>query len=146
MEFEISSYVSAGPIALGMLRAEVRQTLGAPVESFQKTPSSATKSDAFDTLGIHVHYDSDDRCKAIEFGSAVSEPKFSGRQLLKQPFAQLEPWLRQLDPEVRSGTEGLTSLKLGFGLYGTPASQDPESLVEGVIVFRRGYYDKTPGR
>jgi len=101
-------------------------------------------SDAFDTLGIHVHYDSDDRCKAVEFTSLKSKPEFRGRQLLKQPFAELEPWLRQLDPEARTDSDGVTSLKFGFGLYGTPASQDPQSLVEGVIVFQRGYYDKTP--
>ena len=142
MEFEITPYVGVGPITFGMTRAEVRGRLAAPVESFRKTPTSATPADAFDTLGIHIHYDLDDCCEAVEFGQLLAVLRFRGQSLLGQPFVEIERWLRAIDPEVRSDSSGLTSLTFGFGLYVPSASDDPQSLVEGVIVFRRGYYDQ----
>jgi hypothetical protein len=140
MQFEITPYVGVGPITFGLTRVEVRRRLAAPVESFMKTPTSAAPADTFDTLGIHVHYDSDDRCEAVELWS--SRPTFRGQPLLGQPFAEIERWLRTIDPDVRSDSSGLTSLTFGFGLYAPSALHDPQSPVEGVIVFRPGYYDQ----
>jgi hypothetical protein len=140
MEFEITPYIGVGPMAFGMTREEIRRGLGAPVESFMKTPTSAAPTDAFDTLGIHVHHTSDERCEAVEFFRALTGPTFRGQRLLGRPFAEIERWLRMIDPDVRSDSSGLTSLLFGFGLYAPSALDDPQSSVEGVIVFRRGYY------
>jgi hypothetical protein len=142
MEFEITPYVGVGPITFGMTRAEVRRRLDAPVDSFMKAPTSLAPADAFDTLGIHVHYDADDRCEAVEFGRLLTIPTFRRQPLFGQSFAEIERWLRMIDPDVRSDLSGLTSLKFGFGLYAPSALHEPQSPVEGVIVFRRGYYDQ----
>jgi hypothetical protein len=140
MEFEIVPYVGVGPISFGMTRAEIRKVLAAPVESFKKTPTSAVAADAFGTLGFHVHYDSNDRCKAVEFGRVENNPTFRGRKFSGQSFAETKRWLQELDPDIRIDSSGLRSLKFGFGLYAPSASQDPQAPVEGVIVFRLGYY------
>jgi len=142
MEFEIRPYVAVGPIIFDMTREEVRRRLGAPVESFMKTPTSAAPADAFAALGIHVHYNSEERCEAVEFGCQSTNPTFRGRYLLGEPFAKVEGWLQRIDRDVRSHSTGLTSLTFGFGLYAPSALDNPQSPVEGVIVFRRGYYDQ----
>jgi hypothetical protein len=142
MEFEITPYVGVGPIALGMTRSEVRRRLEAPVEPFMKSQTGAAPTDAFDTLGIHAHYDSDERCEAVEFGRLLTRPTFRGQQLLGQPFAEIHAWLQTIDPDVDSDSSGLTSLTFGFGLYAPSALDDPQSPIEGVIVFKRGYYDQ----
>ena len=145
MEFEITPYVGVGPITFGMTRAEVRRRIAAPVEPFLKTPDSAVPTDAFDPMGIHVHYDSENQCEAVEFGLLSTIPTFRDQPLLGQRFARIERWLRAIDPDVRSDSSGLTSRTFGFGLYAPSASDDPQSPVEGVIVFRRGYYDRDAG-
>src|SRR5919106_7025414 len=117
MEFDITPYVGVGPITFGMTRAEVRRRLEAPVESFMKTPTSAAPADAFDTLGLHVHYDSDDRCEAVEFVRLLTIATFRGQPLLGQPFAEVKRWLQAIDSDVRSDSSGLTLLTFGFGLY-----------------------------
>jgi len=141
MEFEVFPYAGVGPIEFGMVRADVRQRLAAPPESFTKAPGSASPTDAFDTLGIHVHYDSDDRCEAVEFGRRLVAPTFRGQPLLGRAWAEIERWLRAIDPYLASDSTGLTSLTFGFGLYAPSARDSPHSEVEGVIVFRRGYYE-----
>jgi hypothetical protein len=62
--------------------------------------------------------------------------------LFGQPFAEIERWLRMIDPDVRSDSSVLKSLTFGIGLYAPSALHEPQSPVEGVIVFRRGYYDQ----
>jgi hypothetical protein len=141
MEFVIAPYVGVGPIKFGLTREEVRQRLGAPVESFMKAPFSAAPADAFDTLGIHVHYGSDERCQAVEFYRSLTGPTFRGQPLFGKRFGEIERWLRTIDPDVRSDSSGLTSLAFGFGLYAPSALNDPQSEVSGAIAFRRGYYD-----
>jgi len=141
MEFEIVSYSGAGPIVFGMTREIVRQRIEAPAESFMKSPNSAAPADAFDSLGLHVHYDADERCEAIEFHGSMASPTFRNQQLLGQPFATIERWLRAIDPDLQTDSTGLTSLLFGLGLYAPSVTYDPHSPVEGVIVFRRGYYD-----
>ena len=140
MRFDINPYVGIGPITFALLRAEVRERLAAPVELFMKGPTSISPTDAFDSLGIHVHYDFQDRCEAVELWR--SDPTFRGRQLLKLPFTVIKSWLREIDHDLRADSSGLTSLTFGFGLYAPLAVDDDQSLVESVIVFRRGYYDQ----
>jgi hypothetical protein len=142
MELEIAPHVGVGPITFGMTRAEVRRQVAAPATTFVKGPDNAVPTDAFDSLGIHVHYDSEDRCEAVEFGGSSAIPTFRDEPLLGQPVGRMERWLRAIDPEVRSDRSGLTSLTFGFGFYAPRAFDEPGSPVEGVIVFRRGYYDQ----
>ena len=141
MEFDIKPYTGVGPIEFGMTRVDVRRQLNAPVDAFRKTATSTTLTDAFDTLGLHVYYDLEDRCEAVEFYGPLTLPTFRGRKLLTQPFADTKVWLQSFDSEIRFESGTLISYAFGFGLYAPSALHDSRSLVEAVIVFKRGYYD-----
>jgi len=141
MEFEIRPYVGVGPINFDMPREDVRRVLGGPVFSFWKSAESEAPADAFDTLGIHVHYDSRYRCEAVEFRDPQNGPTFQGLVFVGQPYREAERLVRQLDKEVHPDPSGLTSFTYGFGLYAPAYGYEPNAEVKQVIVFRRGYYD-----
>jgi hypothetical protein len=139
LNFELVPYTGIGPLRFGATRAEVRRTLGVPVEAFQKTPTAAALTDAFDDLGVHVHYDAADRCEAVELGGPRAAPSFEGKALLRMRREEARSWLAGRDPELRVSTTDLTSLKYGVALH--TSSDEPEARVKSVLVFRRGYYD-----
>jgi hypothetical protein len=47
-----------------------------------------------------------------------------------------------LDPGLEEDGSGLTSDRLGVGLYAPMAAGDPRRPAEGVIVFERDYYQE----
>lgn len=138
LTFDIASYERVGPISFGMSRTDVRKQLGVPVETFMKTNDSAVPTDAFDELGIHVFYDAQDACEAVEFWR--SGPTFRGKKMLNERFAKIAAWLEAIDPGAKPNASGLTSLAFGFGLY-AESPEEPQSVIASVIVFKRGYYD-----
>ncbi len=140
MDLLIRSNEGIGPLSLGMDRAEIRSVLGGPVRSFKKTPDARAPTDAFDEHGIHVYYDNAGRAEAIEVASPAS-PILQGRSLIGKPFKEIRHWLEQLDPKVQVDEAGLTAPSLGIGVYAPSAIGSPDEPVEGVIVFKKGYYD-----
>ena len=139
MQFEIQSYVGAGSIQLGMPISKVRGLMGTATP-FRKSSDSKYPTDAFDDVGIHVHYDDTGAAEAIEFMSP-STPVLEKEWILGRPFSELRTWIAGKDPDVQVDGSGLTSLLLGIGLYADGVNKDPSLPVEGVIVFRKGYYD-----
>lgn len=139
MDLEIRPYEGLGPIRFGMRRDDVRRALGASVRAFRKTPEATILTDAFDDEGIHVYYNEQDLCEAVEVASPAI-PVLQGRALVGRSFAEIRDWLRTLDPEVEIDESGLTAFTFGVGLYASSAQKAPNGPVEAVIAFRRGYY------
>lgn len=54
--YEIKPREGVGPVRLGTSRDDVRAAVPAPVDSFQKGAFQRYDVDAFDALGLHVHY------------------------------------------------------------------------------------------
>jgi hypothetical protein len=142
ISYEIEPYVGVGRINFGDTPEQVRAAIGMNADSFVKG-ESAYPTDAFDHAGIHVHYRSPGISEAIEMWGPA-KPSFEGRKLLGLPYRQLRDWITRLDADVELHDTGLTSQKFGFGLYASSAEKEPDSPVEGVIVFERGYYDRDP--
>jgi hypothetical protein len=144
MEFDIESYVGVGPIAFGLVRAEVRQRLGGPVKPFMKTATSVAPTDVFEDFDLHVHYDAGDRCEAVEFGSGHARrhavPIFRGQHLVGRPLLEVRCWLSTIDPDLCTIDSTTVSFSFGFGV--SAPSGDPETPIRDAIVFRRGYYDR----
>jgi hypothetical protein len=140
--YEIEPYAGVGPIRFGMSIAQVRQVLAAPVESFCKSETTELPTDSFDTLGIHVYYKLPGICTAIEFGNSQVNPTFQGRYLLNALYYEVKDWFRETDPDIDLDNSGLTSFKFGIGLYAPTVSKNQNQLIEGVIVFEKGYYDR----
>ena len=69
MDLQLVPYERLGPIRLGMRRDEVRTVIPSRVEAYQKTPTSVALTDAFSEEGIHVFYNNEDVCIAIEVSS-----------------------------------------------------------------------------
>ena len=141
MDFEIHEHEGAGPIRFGMTRAQIRQILNVPVTSFLKTPTSAMLTDAFDRLGLHVHYAPSGVCDAIEMATPANA-KFREEKLIGRSFNELRHLFESFDNRVTLDKTGLTSFSLGIGLYAPSAAKAPHSPVEGVIVFAKDYYDE----
>jgi hypothetical protein len=140
MNLEIDPYVGVGPIRFGMTRDEVRRIVGRPVKPFLKGPSSVIPTDAFDDVGLHVYYKEGDLCEAVEMFLAA-DPTFKGQRLIERPFDQLLAWLQTMDDHLDQDDTGLTSYKLGIGLYAPSCEERPSDSVEAVIAFEKGYYD-----
>lgn len=140
MELNIISYVSIGPIKLGMTRSEIRNILNSKVTEFTKSQESENTTDSFDELGIHVYYKDGDMCEAIEVFEPAN-PTFNGNILVGVPFMQVRELLQKHDKELSIDTDGIVSIQLGISLYinGVEEGNEP---VEAVMVFEKGYYDE----
>ena len=139
MTFKIEPYKSVGPIKFGMSRPEIRDVLQIEPKPFRKTLSSLIASDAYDDIGVHVHFDESGGCCAVEL-AAPANPTFRGQSLLGQPLSTLRRQFEEVDDTLEVDETGFTSHKFGIGLFAPFAEDSPEDPVEGVIVFKRGYY------
>lgn len=139
MNYDIEPYVGVGPIKFGMPREAVRQALGVEPRIFKKTPLSEMPADAYDEWGIHVHYDPPGVCCAVEL-AAPAAPTFRGQNLLGRSFGELQEMFRRMDQDLETDASGLTSRKLGVGLYAPFAEESPGEPIESVIVFEKGYF------
>lgn len=140
MQLEIKPYVGVGPIRFGMTVEEVRKAVGQKPNPFRKTPDEVIPTDAFDEIGLHACYKEPGVCEAVEMALAA-DPTFQGHRLIERPFDEVLGWLRTLDDSVEVEDCGLTSYKLGIGLYAPEISDNISAPVEAVIVFEKGYYD-----
>lgn len=136
---EIEPYVGVGPVRLGMTVEQVRASVGAEFDTFRKTPMSEMETDAFDSVGFHVHYKLPGVCKSVEV-MTPADPTFKGQKLLGQPFNKILKWFKQFDPAVEPDDAGLVSREFGIALYAPAAKQRPSLPVESVLVFERGHY------
>jgi hypothetical protein len=140
MELLIVSYEAVGPIIFGMHMTEVRAVIGLPFESFRKTQVSTVFTDAFIAAGIHVHYDAERLCEAVELAKPA-DPIVRGSHLIGEPFSNTREWLRVEDKSIVEDSSGCTTFLFGIGIYAPNAKDRPSDPVQGVIAFRRGYYD-----
>lgn len=129
----------AGLVSFGMTHDEVC-ALFADEMPRQKQADTAFPSDYFARHGIIVHYDDDGVVEAVELGQAAA-PMFLDRSIVGKPFDEIVKWLRVHDPRVEVDDAGVTSYRFGVGMYAPHASKSPAEPVEGLIVFRPGYYD-----
>ncbi|MFC5529503.1 hypothetical protein [Cohnella yongneupensis] len=138
MELLIQSFKGVGQIRFGMTRNEVRNVIESDVQEFKKTPTSESLTDAFDFC--HVYYKQDDTCEAIELFEP-SIPIFQNEKLIGAQFKEVKKLFLLLDKDVEIDETGLTSYECGIALFVPSLSRSGKEKVEGVFVFRQGYYD-----
>lgn len=141
MKFTIEPFVGVGPVRFGSTRAQVRATLAVPVESLLRNDDDAAETDVFESLGLYVEYDKDDRCVSVEMFSPA-DPVFRDKRLLAVPYAEIKVWIRTLDPGVEIDEGGLASNTLGIGMAADVGRNDKNSRGESVIAFTRGYFEE----
>ena len=137
-EWDVLPYVGAGPLRFGMSTEEVESQLGPPTGLVPKGTDEETVT-SYDDLGLFVYVEEGRGCAALEMWGSVL-PVLLGHHLLNEPFAALRDWFESADDEVELRTDGLRSTKFGVSLS-VPAIKDPNAQTDGVLAFRRGYWD-----
>lgn len=131
---DIIPFVGTGPLRFGMTRLQVRSLLREEASVFRKGPSATTDTDAFDHLGLHLHYDAQDRLECIEgFGSCpITYKNFSPMNVsLQEVLVGLESF-----GLTHRYDDGYFFDDAGFVLYA------PDDVVQAVTVYRKGYFDE----
>lgn len=129
-----------GPILFGMSIEAVRAAIDARAEPFHKG-GRPEHSDAFDELGLHVHYDGAACCEAVEFfNPAQVEPTLDDISLLSAPYAEVERRIREIDTDTKLQRAGLVSLRCGVGIY-VDGPPDGDTRASSAIAFKSGYFD-----
>jgi hypothetical protein len=131
---EVKSYIGVGELRFGDSRLNVRAILGPHYHSFRKAPG-ANETDAYDKLGLHLYYDENDCLEFVE-AFAPSSLTFIGISLLGRQMSDVENDLKAIGHYSRRDDVGLQCDSAGIGLYA------PTGIVDGVAVFRRGYYKR----
>jgi hypothetical protein len=136
----------------GMSRAEVAGSIGAPARRGRRGEHDLNELDFFDTLGVKVSYDANDRCNAIEFSRGFcTDLEYDGYRLFDHPAREVREWALAKDPQL-DPTDGFTSKVLGLGMWADwidePDLEPNELLDPGMafIIFRPGYYEEEQAR
>ena len=133
LSWQIDSFESVGPIAFGETRDTIRSVLGSGFRSFRKTQDE-NETDAYDSLGVHIYYDDSNCVEFVELFTPA-EPSFESVSLVGQKAEDVVGKLRELGYEGDQDDVGYNYDGVGIGLTING------NVVEGVGVFREGYYD-----
>lgn len=136
----------------GMSRAEVAGSIGALARRGRRGEHDLSDLDFFDTLGIKVSYDANDRCNAIEFSRGFrTDLEYDGYRLFDHSAREVREWALARDPQL-DPKDGFTSKSLGLGMWADwidePDLESDELLAPGAafIIFRPGYYEEEQAR
>jgi hypothetical protein len=130
--WEIHPYVGIGILRFGQTRSEVRSLIGNPSKSFKKVPFAENEADAYNSLGFHLYYDTDDRLESVD-AWGPSPICFDGIKLVDVPVDSLARELAERGFEHHSYWFD----RAGFSLYVV------DEVAKCATVFARGYYDMT---
>lgn len=133
MTWKIKPFVGVGTLVFGQQRDSVRDILGEKYHSFKKTVDE-NETDAYAALGLHLYYDNDNCLQYIE-AFQPADIEFSGISLLARPIAKVFIELQECGCDGAEDDIGVVYASLGFGLVVS------DGVVDGVGVFRKGYYD-----
>lgn len=131
--WRIKPFSQVGPIEFGQSRNSVRSKLNSDYRVFKKTPGE-NDTDAYDSLGIHVYYDDEDKVEFVEAFSPA-EVEFEGIVLIGRNVDEVAADLGDRGYDAEQDEVGYNYDELGFGL----TINDQE--IEGVGFFRKGYYE-----
>ncbi len=133
--WDVQSFQAVGPLKFGQDRAMVRELLGDEFRAFSKG-ARENEADAYDSLGLHLYYNEHARLEFVEVFSPA-QLAFAGVSLLDRSATEVVRDLQTLGHESEQDDVGYNYDQLGIGL--TVRYED--TIVEGVAVFKEGYYD-----
>lgn len=130
---EITPFTGLGAIFFGETRQKVRRLVDSKCHAFRKDIGE-NETDAFDELGLHIYYDIEDRVEFIEaFDPALVT--FRGVLFLGRSIDEVASAMSALGYSAIQTDVGLKYETVGIALTA------PSGVIEGVGVFRRGYYN-----
>ena len=125
--WEIQSFISVGPISFGATRKDIHTELGSGFRLFCKVKGE-NLSDAYQSLGLHLFFDDDDKLELVE-GFSPANICFDGVLLLGCSAIDVVEELRRKGHEGHLDDIGHAYNDLGFALT------VDNNIVEGVAVF-----------
>jgi hypothetical protein len=151
MNYEVIPLKKIGPVFLGMLRKDVRSTLGIQPYVFRKGADSSSLSEAYHESCFQVFYDEDDRVEYIEVssGGAAFVTVYGGKDVFETRASDLVDLVSKEAPFDSEHPElGYSYIfpRLELSLW-RPAmpedEQDPEGQYFSTIgIGKRGYYSE----
>jgi hypothetical protein len=130
-DWVIFPFIGVGPLTFDITRGQARAVLQSTAVGFRKGLETASEADAFDELGIHLHYDGDERLECVELWGARTV-LLNGVSLLNLPIVEV---LANLDAAHLSYhyDDGYFIDSCGCALYAH------DNVVKAVTVYRKGY-------
>jgi len=110
---------------------DVRREVGAVVRTYDNAEFD-WPSDAFDSLGVHVHYRQPGSCVAVEF-TGPAYPELGARRRLGIPYSAAYRWFTALDPLLNASKKGFTSRELSISVSASVETSD--AIVKRVVIF-----------
>ncbi len=141
MRLPITPLKSVGPICFGADSAAVRAALASPCTPFRKDLDAPEVTDAFDALGLHVHYAATG-CDAVEL-FAPAAPTLDGQGFFGRPFEEVKAWLIVLDPDTPIDSAEVQARTLGISISSS-FSEDPSAArtMDHMLVASAGYFER----
>ena len=140
MNVEINPLQGFEKLKFGTQIDLVREALGVAYKTFKRTPSAEMPCDFFESLGIFTYYNPSGTLEAIEF-VRPAKPCYGGVNLLEAGVNEIKKILIEHDSGIEQTDDGLTSYKLGIGVYAPDTDENPNLPPESVIAFAKDYYD-----
>ena len=132
MKFDFFGVGSVGPIKHGMTRDEIRKVLCERYDEFKKTEISTAKTDAFDSLNLHIFYEESGVVKGVEFFGG-SEFYLEGERVVDKSLGFVKGLLEVVGAELDFNSSGFFVRKSGLRFY-VPDIEEDDAVVEAVYV------------
>lgn len=143
MEFIITPLKSVSGIEFGATPEEIRSALNYPWRTFLRDVSAPDEpTDAFDEIGLHVHYVAG-RCEAVDC-FAPAKLILQDKQILGEPYKVIKGQLESMDSNIHAYDSGIRARTLCVSLYAPNFSEteNPDAPVSAVLVGSKEYFDK----
>ncbi len=144
----LSPFKGVGEIRFGMSKTELRTLLNQPYVFMEEERDTyfegwyQPQRDYFETDGIKVEYDKDDRCLFIEVGPEV-ELNYEGVYFFKSTCAELHTFFRKIDPAFETAPPFMESPFMGMSIT-MPQGGDGPPLLIGLFHHREDLLSDEP--
>lgn len=133
MDFTVVPGQGVGPLLFNITRDAVHKALGQPDLVAKQNQYEDNTFDAYQKLGIVVHYDKNNKLDLVEFNGPQA-PTYNGTDLLKVPDPT--SWLEKADEDADINPPNLKSDALNLAFY----LPNPDTRCVGV--FAPDYYEE----
>lgn len=135
--YEIEPYVGVDEIKFGMTWEEIYQIMG---DEYTRIDNSYVPGFSIYYPHLKISFDENGHCEAIE-GNQLAGFYYKDIEIAGKSFKVIKKIFEKMDSTLDIDANGFRSYKLGIGVYVPTLKKSQKELVQGVIAFKKGYYD-----